>query len=136
MIDDNSMERIDDFLRFVESVIVRANDLQHLRTMASMDLFSSLTTLRFWFIDFNEHQLHGLENIQKNIEFIYLSKCTIAADSVAEFFTSCPKLKFLRMNDMEFGSPTVFSSLLQRTFPMLGYFDDSRSEGMAPELLR
>lgn len=121
-IDDNQMER-SDFLRFVYTIYVE-NSLSQLRIASNMDLLNSLTTLRSWYINFDEQfQLHGFQNVQKNVESIELIGCTITDNFVNEFLSYCPKLKSLQISNVKFSSLVVETNLFQRNFPTLENLD-------------
>lgn len=123
---DNPIEG-HDFLRFIDTVRIR-DKLEHLRIASSIGVLGSLTTLRLYDIILSEHKLYGLEHIQSTIETIDLSYCDIIDYAVGEFLASCPKLKSLRINWVDFKSATTKTSLFQHTYPMLEYFEYTSPE--------
>lgn len=113
----------DDFFRFVDTL--NCHNLDDLRSISSMGLLCSLTTLNLGMMKLNEQNLHGFDNIQAGIESVRLSFCDINGNSVSEFLASCPKLKYLRICRPKFNPPASETNLFQCTYPMLEHFSYS-----------
>lgn len=129
----------EDFLRFADTVRLSSNiqnddyDLYRLEHYVGKNLMVSLRTLHLYGTYSSANEFPGLANMLNNIENIEISLAFASTRGrcFGQFLASCPKLKVLRMRDLNFFHYTAHNSMFQRVFPMLADFECTDCPGLS-----